>query len=154
LHVKFTDPDVGIVYGSCDRYSDAGKRAEAKGLVRITEAITGTAYVVSKSAVTGIPNSIPVLVDGRWGYSDEYSKFIDAEFEKAKAVSDAVPGFGVGALLQIGVADGYAYYLVTAVNKRTAKVIWRGYSMDGWQCRVLGAGGTFPRAHLERLRKV
>jgi hypothetical protein len=64
------------------------------------------------------------------------------EFEKLQEISKSVDGISVGKLFRINVADGYAFYLVTKVNKTTCSVEWLNLGGDGYQDHFFGAGRT------------
>ena len=83
-------------------------------------------------------------------YEDMFEKFDEhfkAEMAKSKAQG---PGMVVGKIFNIGVADGYAYYEVVRVNKKTVRIKWRKdlcldeYCYYGW-----GEGGSFDKALIE-----
>jgi hypothetical protein len=81
------------------------------------------------------------LTPVKYSFEGEYYDFVEAEFNKAQAASDALPdGLHVGALFGIGVADGTAWYVVTKVNKKTCDVEWRGFCPDHYYDRHLGGG--------------
>jgi len=137
------------LYGIFNKYDDETEREWAKGNAIIEDALTGQLYRVplAKFAIS------PIERDYESGnpWETEYSKFVEAEFEKAQAASKELKGLQVGKLFNTGVADGYAYYVVTKVNKRTVQVEWRGFGGDRYADQVLGYGGSFPRAVIERL---
>jgi len=150
--VKFTDDDVGVVYGLADKHSTEGLRAAAQGKVRVRDVLTGQPYVVDPLAVTDIPIGVPVQhsTTGVWVNDDEIGRYIAEELRKAEEVSASLPALAEGKLFTVGVADGCAYYLVTHVAKKLVRVEWRGFHPDAWRCPVLGMGGQFPRAYIEK----
>ena len=84
---------------------------------------------------------------------DDYFEEFDKRFKEEMAKSDALPkGLVPGKIFSISVADGYAYYEVVKVNKRTVRIKWRKdlcpdeYCYYGW-----GAGGSFPISLIEPL---
>jgi rhamnogalacturonyl hydrolase YesR len=46
----------------------------------------------------------------------------------------------LGRILTFNFANGYSYYIITKVNKKTVKVQWLDYA-DGWMDKYLGKGG-------------
>lgn len=83
-------------------------------------------------------------------WKEQYREF-DENFKRTQAASDALPdGLQVGKIISFGVADGYAYYEIVKVNKTTVRLQWRGdLSLDSYQDRLLGAGGSVPRNMIE-----
>ena len=75
--------------------------------------------------------------------SDWYTQW-EAHFNEEMAKQKELPeGLTVGKFFRIQVADGYAFYEVTKINKRTVRVKWRkDLSCDGYRDVVLGAGGS------------
>jgi hypothetical protein len=49
------------------------------------------------------------------------------------------------------VGDGYAYYVVRKVNKKTVDIEWRGYSLDRWVDFRFSIGGREKRDVIEAL---
>lgn len=150
--VKFEDDDAGTVYGIVDQHSELGRKAQARGKLRVLDVITNHAFTVDAASVTDIPLGTPKMEDGEWVQSDELGHYVHAARKKAEAESSALEGLQAGRLFVTPVADGHACYLVTEVGKRTVKVAWRGFYPDRWHCRVLGAGGSFPRSMIEKFR--
>jgi len=72
-------------------------------------------------------------------------KEFETRFEEAMAKSDALgDGIHEGKIFSVQVADGYSYYQVVRVNKKTVRVIWRkDLSLDGYKDAVLQDGGSF-----------
>lgn len=80
---------------------------------------------------------------------EEERKHFDAEWAKSKALPE---GLQVGKLFRTQVADGYAYYEVVKINKRTVRIKWReDLCADKWQDQILGAGGSFATNVIEPL---
>jgi hypothetical protein len=77
----------------------------------------------------------------------EYLKQWNLWFNEQMSESDALPdGVQVGKIFSTQVADGYAYYEIVRVNKKTVRLKWRKeLSPDGWNDAVLGQGGSFPK---------
>ena len=80
--------------------------------------------------------------------NDRYEKW-NKHFEAEIAKSAALPkGVVVGKVFGIGVADGYAYYEVVRVNKKTVRIKWReDITLDSYQYFAWGTGCSVP-AHL------
>lgn len=84
---------------------------------------------------------------------DDYFDKFDKHFEEEIAKSDTLPkGLVPGKIFQIGVADGYAYYEVVKVNKKTVKIKWKkDLCCDEYQYYGWGVGGSFPISLIEPL---
>jgi hypothetical protein len=141
--VKFQLPGVAghTVYGILDRYGGAAiANYNDHKLLTISDAITGKTYLVKETDVREIPTS----------FGSEYDNYVNTEFTIARTLSDALPaGLFVGKLFSIPRGDGYAWYVVTKVNKKTVVIDWRGYSLDRWFDPLLGYGGKFDRSLIE-----
>jgi hypothetical protein len=142
--VKFNLPGVAAhtVYGVLQRYdNDAIKNYDDHKLLTIEDSITGKTYLVEEKFVSDITAR---------GFGGEYETHINDEYTAAQALSDALPaGLFVGKLFRIPRGDGYAWYVVTKVNKKTVVIAWRGYCMDRWVDPILGYGGKLDRALIE-----
>lgn len=129
--------DHGITkYGICDKYSEEAQEHHATtGRLLVNDAILPIKHSVAIADLTEIPCTF---------HNNEYYDFVDKVYEKAQAFSDTLPdGVVKGKLLKTPRGDGYAWYVVTKVNKKTAHIEWRGYSADRWFDLVLGEGGKF-----------
>lgn len=140
--VKFQDKGetcYGIAVGD---YDAEAQEAAKRGNVLVAEAITGEEVEVPESQITDLPPE----------FDGEYNQYITKAFEDARKHSDNLgEGLQVGKLFHVGVGDGYAYYEVTKVNKKTTRIEWRGYCPDRWHDAVLSWGGSFPRDRIEDL---
>ena len=141
-HSKTKKTIFGIVNNSQRAKEDAGD-----GHCMVEDAIIPKRYRVLETDITDIPLSVTNLKNG-----DKYDKHIKVAFEKAQATSDALPdeGVHVGNLFSIAVADGYAWYVVYKVNKKTCYIEWRGFCTDRYKDCILGYGGKFPIQHIQR----
>lgn len=115
-------------------------RSAANGIAVVEDACMPYAHEVREAD----------LVDIKPNYPSEMDTFIQEAYEKANAESCKIEGVVPGKLFRIGVADGYAYYVVTKVNKKTCTVEWRGFSGDRWQDHHFGLGGKFPISDVAR----
>jgi hypothetical protein len=79
---------------------------------------------------------------------DEYEEYVQKEYIKAKEKSKRAKGL-TGKMFTVGVADGYAHYVVVKENKKTAKVEWRGFCPDRYSDAMMQWGGTFPKDRVE-----
>lgn len=86
-------------------------------------------------------------------FQGEYDKYVEKALEEATRLSNSIDGLAPGKLFNIGVGDGYAWYVVTKVTPKNVTVEWRGFCMDRWTDQVLGWEGTFPRRAIEPLVK-
>ena len=72
-------------------------------------------------------------------YFEKFDKHFNAEMAKSTALG---PGLVLGKIFSIGVADGYAYYEVVRVNKKTVRIKWRkDLCLDDYQYFGWGEGG-------------
>jgi len=139
--LKFTGPKGETRYGIF-REAEKGERRPRKGFVFVDDAILPKCFEVSETLIVDLPPD----------FGGEYDKYVEAEWKKAEAHSKRLPkGLRPGKLFAVGVADGYAYYVVTRVTKRTVTVEWRGFHLDRWTDQVLGWGGSFPLSAIEPL---
>lgn len=131
--VKFKDRGEWV-YGEVSQFGDDAERYAKQGCLLIAEMITGKQYARYPESVTVIPLS---------PFPNEYYEKQGLLLQEAMKRSDATEGL-VGKLFSIGVADGKAWYEVTAAGKRFATVEWRGYGGDNYTDQILGWGGQFP----------
>lgn len=116
------------------------EREGKTGLWKVDDAVHPYYHLVEESDI------LDVIGYGKFDFktgtwSDEYSQHVDAEFKKAQKLSDGLPpGVHKGTLFSIGVADGYAWYVVTKVNKKTCDVEWRGFCPDHYRDHYFGLG--------------
>jgi len=82
-------------------------------------------------------------------WQTELDLYVEKEYKKAQAKSDKVQGMAPGKMFRILVADGYAYYVITKVNKKTVQYEWRGFGGDAYFDQTLGGGGTIPKEFIE-----
>lgn len=111
---------LGQRYGVTNQYGDDEEvlKYAKKGCLLVSDAILPDTHVFERKDLTEVPLD----------YDGEFNKFIEAAYDEASKISDALPdGVHVGALFSIGVADGSASYIVTKVNKKTCDVEWRGF---------------------------
>lgn len=141
--VKWTDKDGNVQYGIVDHYSDDAKKMEkmAPDLCVVSDAILPVRHAVEKAKITPI----------ECNYPSEYDKHVDAVCKAAYKESRAMPAFGVGAMIKIGVADGYAHYAVVKMGKTTCKLEWRGFSLDRWTDLRWGYGKSVSISEARRL---
>ena len=82
---------------------------------------------------------------------NEWYKKYQENFDKEIAKSNSLPdGFQKGKLFKMSVADGYAWYEITKINKLTVWIEWReDLSLDSYQDRILGVGGRIDKEWIE-----
>jgi hypothetical protein len=139
--VKMTAHDTGeIVYGIVDRFHKRAESLFKTGRCIVEDAVLPTSYTVFISDLIEIP-----FGDDR--NPDEFTKFVEEAEAKAKMTSDDLGDVvAPGKLFTIGVGDGHAPYVITAVTPRTCKIEWRGFSPDRYSDQIFGFGGTFPKS--------
>ena len=142
----------GICYGTYGSYHS--KNMPRPGHVYVGEAISGRMYEIPEVNLTDIPFDYGKFnhETGEFENCDEYHTHVQNEYKKAAMVSKALgPGLKLGKLFSIGVADGAAWYVVTAITKKSCTIEWRGYDFDRYQDQILRWGGKFPRNCIEPL---
>ena len=144
-------------FGLLERYSEEAKQAWPKAYI-VDDAITGQLYRVPSEGfeVVEIPTGEfkPISFsdeDTVSPWDNEYSDYVNKEWQKAKAKSDKIQGCKKGKMFWLGVADGCAHYVVVRAGKNTVTVEWRGFGADRYVDQVLGYGGSFPRRVIENL---
>jgi hypothetical protein len=141
--VKIKSPS-GMIYGTVRPYpSDEEKKQIPEGCVIVDDAILPKSYYIPEKELIDIPLH---------PHPSEYDQYVDGVSDNANDVSDTLgKGVKVDKLFRIGVADGYAYYVITQVNKKTCSVEWRGYyNMDRYIDHYFGWGRTVPLKDVER----
>ena len=130
-------------YGIVDRWGESSIQYYEDGQqVIVNDAITPTRCVVNIDALTEIPTS--------FNPPDEYTTFVDEQYQVAKGYSDNLPeGLHHGKLFRVPKGDGYAWYVVKKVNKKTVDIDWRGFSLDRWVDDRFGYGGREKRETIE-----
>jgi len=114
-------------------------------------------YEVPEASLTDIPLTSGDFgtynqKTGEWEGGSEYQQYVRAQHKAAKERSDSLgDGLKTGKLFQVNVADGYAYYVVTRVNKKSVRVECRYFGGDSYCDQVLGAGDSFPKSAIEPL---
>jgi len=140
-HVKFVDT-AGKTYYGIYHEPIPDEEAPKPGHAFITDAVLPKGYEVAEHAIVDLPLEPPAPFGQE--PTNEYDKHVYDEIKKAEKLSDSLPdGVHVGSLFQISVADGYAHYVVTKVNKKTCKVEWRGFGGDRYTDHHFEWGGTF-----------
>lgn len=139
-------------------FDDEAKKLKQKGFLLIDDAVLPLCYEVPDDEnVVKIPYVRPEW-DRHTGEvikGDDFDKHVAEQSRIANEKAASLPDdkLCVGHLFKIGVADGYANYVVTKVNKKTCKVEWRGFFCDDYHCQVLGIGGTFQKDRIWGLVK-
>ncbi len=154
--VKYKTP-MGFKFGIVEQYSEEAKAALNRGFATVSDAIDGNLHEVLFEDIVGIKGSYDYKpVPGHQDYmasSDEYSQHVvsqQIEHDKREA---SLPDDGQlypGHQFRIGVGDGYASYVVTAVSGSRCMVEWRGFCLDRWTDHHFGYGGRFAVADVLR----
>jgi hypothetical protein len=131
-------------YGTVQTYTEESRKLASENKLLVEDAIYPECWVLEEKDISDVPT-------GRFDKDDEYWQFIKNFHDDVQAISDGIKGCAAGKLVKFQVADGYAYYIITKVNKTTVKLEWRGFSMDGYVEPVLGHEGTMDRKRLEKL---
>jgi hypothetical protein len=146
--VKWTDKvSGGIMFGIVDTYSDEAKKAKDEGLAVVSDAVLPKSYFVPEDDLIDIENVWPSYnrETGQFEGGDAYEQHVQTMAKLAADLSDGLPDdkLRVGHSFRVGVADGFATYVVTKVNKKTCEIEWRGFCADRYTDQILGWGGTF-----------
>lgn len=132
-------------YGVVDRWSPSSIQYYREGQqVIVDDAVTTERYVVNVDALTPIAMS--------FNPPDEYAQHVNDAYLVAKGLSDNLPdGVHPGKMFRVPAGDGYAFYVIRKVNKKTVDIDWRGFSLDRWVDFRFGPGGRENRELIERL---
>lgn len=130
-------------YGIVDRWgAESIRYYEEERNVIVHDAIICAHHLISVDAL--------VPINATYNPADEYTAFVEEQFQIAKGRSDSLPdGLHPGKLFRVPKGDGYAWYVVTKVNKKTVDIEWRGYSLDRWVDDRFGYGGREKRETIE-----
>lgn len=131
-------------YGTVDSYSPEAKQAALENKILVEDAIYPQYWTLEEKDISDVPI-------GRFDDDDEYWQYVKRFHDNAINVSNSRQGCKVGKLIKFQVADGYAYYVIARVNKKTVKLEWRGFSMDRYVEPVLGFEGTMDKERLEQI---
>lgn len=130
-------------YGIVDRWGESSiQYYQEEQNVIVNDAITPARHVVAVNEL--------VPINASFNPPDEYTAFVEEQYRIAKVRSDSLPeGLHPGKLFRVPKGDGYAWYVVTKVNKKTVTIAWRGYSLDRWVDDRFGFGGREKRETIE-----
>lgn len=130
-------------YGIVDRWSaESIQYYDDEQSVIVNDAITPARQVVK------VADLVPLAAT--YEPKDEYTAFVEEAYQIAKGRSDSLPeGLHPGKLFRVPKGDGYAWYVVTKVNKKTVDIEWRGHSLDRWVDDRFGYGGREKREIIE-----
>lgn len=129
-------------------------RDEEDGMAQVDDAVLPVYHDVPVDQLEDIATNSGTydVKTGEWAGGDLFIQHVQAEHKKAQERDEALGDkFAPGRLFQLGVADGYACYVVTKVNKKTCDVEWRGFGLDRYTDALLGWGGRFPRDRIEQM---
>ena len=143
--VKFTLPEThshrGLRYGVVNHSSsDEAKR----GNLVISDCEVPTSWIRAADRVEKVPVGCGLLPD-----IDPVDQWLDDKGRAAAQLALESPTC-VNQLFSLGVADGFAWYIIVEETKHTLTVEWRGYGGgDRYTDAILGWSGTLPRDRLE-----
>ena len=143
--VKWYDQQTGKWnYGIVERFSQSSiDYYNEERRVIVDDAIKPERYVLNVDCLTDIQIT-------SWSTNNEYYTHVEEQYLIAKGKSDQLPeGPHPGKLFRTPVGDGYAFYVVKKVNKKTIDIEWRGFSGDRWVDFHFGMGGRYPREMIE-----
>ena len=148
--VRWSDDEGSIQYGSVYIYQDDAESLFKRDGLIVSHALFPMILELPIDRVEAVLKH-NYQTGGPFDAFEVYA-YLDAEYRKATAHAATLPaGLVAGKLFSVGVADGYATYIVTKVNPKTVKIEWRGFCPDRYTDRVLGWGGTFKRENIEHL---
>jgi hypothetical protein len=127
------EPSIGVVrhFGTILKPSKEEKAVQRRKNLIVDDCITPNAFEVNPNTVTSAS-------------FDEAHTFIEKAFKEAQ--KKAPKTFGIGSYFRINVADGWAYYMVTAIDRSHGEctVEWRGFGGgDRYHDHHFRGGGTF-----------
>lgn len=144
-------------YGIVEEHHDDAKKEAARGHTIVSDLVRPTIHSVKNSDVVDIPSG---TFSGKWdetlGFSwggGEAEDYCTLAWLAAEIKERGLPDDGklhVGHQFAIGVGDGSAHYVVTAIKGKTCQVEWRGWCADRWTDHHFGWGGKFPMAEITR----
>ncbi|MEE9540812.1 MAG: hypothetical protein V3V85_04875, partial [Candidatus Thorarchaeota archaeon] len=127
-------------FGTFEKWGGDAEKHWPKNYV-VADAISGEQFLVPNNddwEVVEIPHgpwSPPARISDEGSiaiFDDEYNKFIEKEYRKALKKSKALNGCVSGKLFKVGVADGYATYIITRAGKRNVTIEWRNFACDSY----------------------
>jgi hypothetical protein len=148
--VKITQKDNpdNVLFGIVDRFHEQAKELWKENKIVVTEPVYGDQYEVDLNEfdVEEQPLTWGELdPETRMPIETEYDRYVCKEYKEHLARSDkAGEGVKKHRLFRIGVADGFAWYVVTSAGKKNVKIEWRGFCADNYFDPTLRGGGTFP----------
>lgn len=143
-------------FGVAESYGEEAEQAKAEGKCIVADAVTPERFLVPEDNITDIPHGDWAdgdIVPGYGRICDEYDQYIYDQWKQHKEAEECCPDDGElypGMQFQIGVADGYAHYVVVKVMKKNCDVEWRGFCPDRYVDHHFGYGGRFPIADIKR----
>jgi hypothetical protein len=145
----------GWTYGMVRQFGPEAERAKLQGMAVVDDAVLPRAYLVPDAELVDIPLQLGHFnrASEKLVGCDELHEHRQTAFEAARRVSSALPDDGTvaaGALFSVQVADGYAWYVVAKLFKKSCRVELRGFAADSYQDHHFGLGGTFPVASVLR----
>ena len=139
--VRFEDEQGNTRYGVAVSFDEDALEEFAKGNLLIEDSTHNEFFTVPLENVTPLPCD----------FGGEYDQYVEEEYRKAMAISDAIEGIGVGKIFATNVADGKAFYEVVEVSGKTVGMVWRAFQGDRWVDPHYGVGGRFPIANIKRI---
>lgn len=141
-------------YGIASMYGDAKQfnKYAAQGKLVVEHAVFPHSGVVIEEGIIDIPltSNYPRMDElGYFWGSNEYDDYVVLQQLLHDIVDDRCgKGVVVGRGFSIGVADGFAHYVVTKVARVNCTVEWRGFCADRWFDRLFGYGGNFRKSDI------
>lgn len=137
-----------IRFAKIERYHSEAEEHWAAGNLLLSDAITGALYLAPFADIEfedqplGWEKNDP---ETYMSIDTEYDRYINDTYkEQVKRSEQAGKGLRVHKMFKTHVADGFANYVVTKVNKKTCKIEWRNFGADEYHDQILGYGGSFP----------
>jgi hypothetical protein len=131
-----------IRYGVISAFEDSSKEEWNRGNVIVCDAITPASFILPNDENVNEISKEPVDPKNPW--KNEFDLYVEKDLEIAENAQESLkPGIVKGRIITVQVGDGYAYYIVTKVNKTTCTLEWRGWSPDRWKSQLFGFGGSY-----------
>jgi hypothetical protein len=151
--VKWIEPGRGVQYGLASMYGPEEKFNEraARGVVLVEHAVFPYSFEVEEGLLVDLKGPFGRMnADGVFWGGCECRNYVSLSMLLHEALQPSGNAFAPGRMFTVGVGDGYAHYVVTAVKRVNCDVEWRGFSGDRWVARPFGYGGSFRRKDVEQ----
>lgn len=131
-----------------EQFSPEAKRALGAKKYLLQHMILPTSKVVLQKDVVvhEVEHKLPYV-------EQAITKWMEADYEKARTVAEALVGkeLQAGHIFSVPSGDGIVFYLVTRVLRTACSIEWRGWrNEDRYTDHHFGFGGKFPVSEITR----